>query len=450
MSTSVIPLNRHRPLADIVERARDADRLAFLDSSMPGTQGRYSILGLFPYLIIEQKHRACLVNGKPVKSSFFDVVKEHLQADAGTKDPRLPLTGGAIGYLGYDFGRELCGVPTVHERNSEMPEASMVFYDLLIIEDLRKQTLFCCCKGKTMTADEAAAWADDLIARCPCVSRPARKNSLAPFASAFTRESYEDTLARLVEYLHAGDAYVVNMTQQLSLETSEDPYSIYRYLRTYNPAPFSAYLRAPGLDICCSSMERFMEIRSGHAVTRPIKGTRPRGRTPAEDLAYREELACSEKDLSELTMIVDLERNDLSITCEPGSIKTAGRFSVEAYPTVFHLVATVEGALREDRCAVDAVQAAFPGGSITGAPKIRAMQIIDELERSSRGLYTGSIGYFSDTGDCDLNIAIRTIVREGKRTSLGVGGGITVESDFDFEYDETLQKALAPREAASS
>ena len=182
-----------------------------------------------------------------------------------------------------------------------------------------------------------------------------------------------------------------------------------------------------------------MEIRSGHAVTRPIKGTRPRGRTPAEDLAYREELACSEKDLSELTMIVDLERNDLSITCEPGSIKTAGRFSVEAYPTVFHLVATVEGALREDRCAVDAVQAAFPGGSITGAPKIRAMQIIDELERSSRGLYTGSIGYFSDTGDCDLNIAIRTIVREGKRTSLGVGGGITVESDFDFEYDETLQ-----------
>ena len=257
-------------------------------------------------------------------------------------------------------------------------------------------------------------------------------------------------MARLVEYLHAGDAYVVNMTQQLSLETSEDPYSIYRYLRTYNPAPFSAYLRAPGLDICCSSMERFMEIRSGHAVTRPIKGTRPRGRTPAEDLAYREELACSEKDLSELTMIVYLERNDLSITCEPGSIKTAGRFSVEAYPTVFHLVATVEGALREDRCAVDAVQAAFPGGSITGAPKIRAMQIIDELERSSRGLYTGSIGYFSDTGDCDLNIAIRTIVREGKRTSLGVGGGITVESDFDFEYDETLQKALAPREAASS
>lgn len=263
MNTSVIPLNRHRPLADIVERARDADRLAFLDSSMPGTQGRYSILGLFPYLIIKQKHGACLVNGKPAKSSFFDVVKEHLQADAGTKDPRLPLTGGAIGYLGYDFGRELCGVPTVHERNSEMPEASMVFYDLLIIEDLRKQALFCCCKGKTMTADEAAAWADDLIARCPCVSRPARKNSLAPFASAFTRESYEDTLARLVEYLHAGDAYVVNMTQQLSLETSEDPYSIYRYLRTYNPAPFSAYLRAPGLDICCSSMERFMEIRSG-------------------------------------------------------------------------------------------------------------------------------------------------------------------------------------------
>ena len=193
-----------------------------------------------------------------------------------------------------------------------------------------------------------------------------------------------------------------------------------------------------------------MEIRSGHAITRPIKGTRPRGRTPEEDLANREELARSEKDRSELMMIVDLERNDLSITCEPGSVKTANEFSIEEYPTVFHLVATVEGTLQHDMCAVDAVRFAFPGGSITGAPKIRAMQIIDELERTSRGLYTGCIGFFSDTDDCDLNIAIRTIVCEGGQTLLGVGGGITTESDFGFEYDETLQKALALREAASS
>ena len=239
------------------------------------------------------------------------------------------------------------------------------------------------------------------------------------------------------------------MAQRLRLETSESPYGIYRYLRTHNPAPFSAYLRAPGLDVCCSSMERFMEIRSGHVVTRPIKGTRPRGGTPDEDRANREELARSEKDHSELLMVVDLERNDLSIVCEPGSVGTDPDFAIETYPSVFHLVATVEGTLRKDRCAVDAVRAAFPTGSITGAPKVRAMQIIDELERAPRGLYTGSIGYFSDTGDCDFNVVIRTIVREGGETSLGVGGGITVESDFDFEYDETMQKARALREAAS-
>ena len=414
MSAQVFKLRTFRPLADIVECVRGEERFAFLDSSMPGAQGRYSILGLFPYLVIEHGRGGCLVDGVAVEGDFLDVVKKRLGPCDGARDPRLSLTGGAIGYLGYDFGRESCGVPTRHDPVAATPEASMVFYDLLLIEDVRSRALFCCCQGRTMTAARALTWAQGLV-----------------------------------DHLRAGDAYVVNMAQRLRLETSGSPYAIYRYLRTHNPAPFSAYLRAPGLDVCCSSMERFMEIRSGHVVTRPIKGTRPRGGTPDEDRANREELARSEKDHSELLMVVDLERNDLSIVCEPGSIGTDPDFAIETYPSVFHLVATVEGTLRKDRCAVDAVRAAFPTGSITGAPKVRAMQIIDELERAPRGLYTGSIGYFSDTGDCDFNVVIRTIVREGGETSLGVGGGITVESDFDFEYDETMQKARALREAAS-
>lgn len=449
MSAQVFKLRTFRPLADIVERVRGEERFAFLDSSMPGAQGRYSILGLFPYLVIEHGRGGCLVDGVAVEGDFFDVVKKRLGPCDGARDPRLPLTGGAIGYLGYDFGRESCGVPTRHDPVAATPEASMVFYDLLLIEDVRSRSLFCCCQGRTMTAAHALTWAQDLVDSCPPAPHPARRRSLAPCSCDFTRAGYGDALARLVDHLRAGDAYVVNMAQRLRLKTSGSPYAIYRYLRTHNPAPFSAYLRAPGLDVCCSSMERFMEIRSGHVVTRPIKGTRPRGGTPDEDRANREELARSEKDHSELLMVVDLERNDLSIVCEPGSVGTDPDFAIETYPSVFHLVATVEGTLRKDRCAVDAVRAAFPTGSITGAPKVRAMQIIDELERAPRGLYTGSIGYFSDTGDCDFNVVIRTIVREGGGTSLGVGGGITVESDFDFEYDETMQKARALREAAS-
>ena len=313
MSAQVFKLRTFRPLADIVECVRGEERFAFLDSSMPGAQGRYSILGLFPYLVIEHGRGGCLVDGVAVEGDFFDVVKKRLGPCDGARDPRLPLTGGAIGYLGYDFGRESCGVPTRHDPVAATPEASMVFYDLLLIEDVRSRSLFCCCQGRTMTAAHALTWAQDLVDSCPPAPHPARRRSLAPCSSDFTRAGYGDALARLVDHLRAGDAYVVNMAQRLRLETSESPYAIYRYLRTHNPAPFSAYLRAPGLDGCCSSMERFMEIRSGHVVTRPIKGTRPRGGTPDEDRANREELARSEKDHSELLMVVDLERNDLSI-----------------------------------------------------------------------------------------------------------------------------------------
>lgn len=449
MSTNVTKLKHYRPLADLVEQIRHEARFAFLDSSMPGTYGRFSLLGLFPYFTVEQKHKECFVNGKCTAGNFFEVLKEQLAACGHVDDSRLPLTGGAIGYLGYDFGRELCGVATRHTSISSAPQASMSFYDVLVIEDVEHEALYCCCQGKTRASCQALQWMEHLVDSCPAAPQPPRKHALAPFDSAFTSSSYEATLARLIDYLLAGDAYVVNMAQRLTLQTSMEPYEIYRYLRTYNPAPFSAFLRAPGIDICCSSMERFLEIRSGHVVTRPIKGTRPRGKNQAEDQAMRRELAQSAKDQSELLMIVDLERNDLSLTCEPGSIKTDPVFAVEEYPTVFHLVATVEGTLRRDRCAVDAVRAAFPGGSITGAPKIRAMQIIDELERAPRGLYTGSIGYFSDSGDCDFNIVIRTAVCEGGKVTVGAGGGITAESDFDFEYAETMQKALALREAAS-
>ena len=440
-------IDGYKPLSDVFELLKDERYVAFLDSAEHGAQGRFSIVGIKPFCIIEQVGDRCLIDGRPVDEAFFDALRARQRAWYEPNESHLPLTGGALGYLGYDFGRALNGVSTRHAASCSMPDAQMVFYDMLLIEDHEQRALYLCTQGKTINPDQARIWAESLVDSCPDASKPARTQGLAPFSSRFTEHDYRQALERMVEYMLDGHVYVANMTQQLVMSADKSPYDIYRYLRTYNPAPFSAYMHAPGFDICCSSMERFLLVRDGHVVTRPIKGTRPRGSTPEEDARNRTELFESPKDNSELLMIVDLERNDLSCACKPGSVKMQPDFTVESYPTVFHLVATVEGDLKAGATALDVVQHAFPGGSITGAPKIRAMEIIDELERSARGLYTGSIGYFSNAGDCDLNVVIRTLVCCDGAMTLGVGGGITAESDFDFEYEETLQKALALREA---
>ena len=237
------------------------------------------------------------------------------------------------------------------------------------------------------------------------------------------------------------------MTQQLTIKSEKSPYEVYRYLRTHNPSPFGGFFQCDTFQVVCSSPERFLKVTDGCIETRPIKGTRKRGETPLEDRILKEELKNSSKDRSELLMIVDLERNDLNHVCEPGSVKVTEHFAVETYSTVFHLVTTIIGKLKQELHTSDLIKAAFPGGSITGAPKIRAMEIIDELEHDRRNLYTGSMGYFSFDGNCDFNIIIRTAVHQDNQYHLGVGGGITCESDLEFEYEETLQKAKALLEA---
>ena len=244
-------------------------------------------------------------------------------------------------------------------------------------------------------------------------------------------------------YLLAGDVYVTNFTSTLTVDSPCPPYTFFSRLRRDNPSPFGAYLQYGSYQIISSSMERLLHIDGRHIETRPIKGTRRRGKTETEDEVLRKELAASQKDRSELLMIVDLERNDLHKICQPGSVTVPTLFSVEDYASVFHLVASVTGILLPDQTAMDALTALFPGGSITGAPKRRAMEIIDELESSRRQLYTGTVGYLSLDGNCDLNIVIRTAVRQGDRYYIGVGGGITAESDRDFEYEEIWQKAKA-------
>jgi len=278
---------------------------------------------------------------------------------------------------------------------------------------------------------------------------PARLSpSATELLANLPRTEYLAHIARIKDYIAAGDVYQVNFAQRFDLATDDDPYAIYQRLRRLSPAPFGAYLHGGDYQILSSSPELFLRCDSaGRMVTRPIKGTRPRGRTMEEDRHLAAELSASEKDHAELLMIVDLERNDLGRVCRYGSVRVEERYRIETHPTVFHLVATISGELAPGRDVFDGLRSLLPGGSITGAPKIRAMQIIHELEPCRRHVYTGSIGYLGFDGSCDFNIAIRTIVCRPGHAHYHVGGGIVADSDPESEYQETLTKGRAMRAA---
>ena len=328
-----------------------------------------------------------------------------------------------------------------------LPDMKWVFYDFFIIEHRQSHTVWFAANGQTMPAEALLAQMEEKI-RTRLQERPSSRTSENPqYALAVqadsTPESYRKALQKLRDYLFAGDVYVTNFTSTLTVQSCCPPYTFFSRLRRDNPSPFGAYLQYGSYQIISASMERLLCLRDDQIETRPIKGTRRRGKTPTEDKKMRQELAQSQKDQSELLMIVDLERNDLHKICRPGSVSVPTLFAIEPYATVFHLVANVTGTLRPGQTAIDALMALFPGGSITGAPKWRAMEIIDELEFSRRQLYTGTIGYLSLNGNCDLNIIIRTAVHHDDRYTIGVGGGITAESDVHFEYEEIWQKAKA-------
>ncbi len=429
--------------ADVFELLKGSGRAAFLDSSLSGGLGRFSIVGIDPRAVLTDEGGVVKVNGRQVEGGFLETARGIFGQRRDQAPGGLPLASGAIGYLSYDYGRRFERIGSHHPKELRMPDAQLVFYRNYLIEDHVNGTLFLTDDGLDDASGRRLDQLERLARSAPKAPVPVRTDRLAAFQSRFTREEYEAAVAAMIQYMGAGDIYVANMTHELIAPSQAAPYDVYRYLRTYNPAPFSAYLEGEGWAVCCASMERFLRLRDGVVQTRPIKGTRPRGATPEEDRANLAELRGSVKDHSELLMIVDLERNDLSRVCVPGSVQVTDHFAIEPYATVFHLVSTIEGRLADDKDVFDLVRAAFPGGSITGAPKIRAMQIIDELERSARGMYTGSIGYFSDSGDCDLNIVIRTAIWQDGCYRIGAGGGITYESDPAFEYQETLDKARA-------
>ncbi len=448
----------------------------FLDSATPGTRlGQCSFLAADPVGVVRTNGSSTewLTSSGARQIADGDclaVIRRTLAPFATQPVVALPpFQGGAAGYLAYELGRTLELVPPAREDDLQLPAAVLGIYDWVIAWDHQSGQAWIISTGMPEARSDArqvraTARVDFVRTRLgrQRTSRPggappgqpirsrvrayrvndARIDVTPRLTSSFTREGYEAAVARVRDYILAGDIFQANISQRFELPHVEDSWALYRRLRQRNAAPFSAFLDFPEATVLSASPERFLRVdTSGHVETRPIKGTRPRGLGPEHDAHLGRELTESSKDQAENLMIVDLMRNDLSRVCRPGSVRASELFALEHYATVHHLVSTVVGRLEPEHDALHALAAAFPGGSVTGAPKIRAMEIIAELEPSARGVYCGAIGYVSLTGALDTNIAIRTAVVRDGRVTFSAGGGVTFGSDPAQEYRETLDKA---------
>lgn len=420
---------------------KDEKDTIFLDSSKDDKiLSKYSFIGINPFLNFHSSGNKSYINNEEVNGDPFKVLEELIKKYEIKIESELPLVCGCMGYMSYDTGRILENLPNTSVEDFQIPDMKFIFYNNIIIFDIINSKVFISDLG---IGNSKLCELEHRILGGINVTEEEVEMSNNKFYSNFTKEKYKKAVKDLKDYIVSGDVYIANMTQRFYCNNNEDSFEIYKKLRTINKAPFSVFMNFEDFQIISSSPERFMQVKEGHVHTRPIKGTRPRGHNKEMDNKNKEELLNSEKDKAELLMVVDLERNDLSKVCMPYSVKVTELFQLEEYATVFHLVSTIEGRLKRDVSTVKCIKECFPGGSITGTPKIRAMEIIEELEMLKRNIYTGSIGYFDFRGNADFNIVIRTIVKKGNNAYFGVGGGITYDSIEEDEYNETLDKAKA-------
>jgi para-aminobenzoate synthetase component 1 len=358
------------------------------------------------------------------------------------------VSGAAIGYFGYEAGRAVAGLPADKAGTVPfMPEVAVGLYPWTVVIDHRDQRAALTSLA-SFPEGEARALRDRLLAARERTARPFEIRS--PIASTLDRDTYLPRARRVLDYIDAGDCYQANLTREFRARYAGDPWSFYRYLHDTNPAPMGAYLEYPFGAVLSSSPERFVVVEGREAITQPIKGTRRRRADPLEDAAAAAELQASAKDRAENVMIVDLLRNDFGKVCETGSVEVRGLCELESFATVHHLVSTVAGRLPPGKDALDLLAACFPGGSITGAPKRRAMQIIDSLEPHRREVYCGAIGYVTPGGRMDMNIPIRTTLCARDELRFYAGGGIVADSTPEDEFDETEAKIAAIRRAVAA
>jgi para-aminobenzoate synthetase component 1 len=418
---------------------------AWLDSAALGSRERFDFLVADPFVTLRTRGTTTELARRDAATQSKRPPLELLREELGELAlglPGLPFSGGAVGYFGYDFGRQLERIPSIAAADITMPDLAMGVYDWAVVVDHAADRTWLVGHGRD--ARTFAGWdalVDRLSAEPPPEPAPFRVRGLPK--SNLGRDAYAAAFRAVQEHIRVGDCYQVNLTQRFEAEAEGDAWHAYLRLREINPAPYAAYLDLPDGKIVSSSPERFLRVRDGHVETKPIKGTRPRSSDAARDRALAEELRTSAKDRAENVMIVDLLRNDLGKCCVPGSVRASKLFDIESFASVHQLVSTVEGQLAPGKHALDLVAACFPGGSITGAPKVAAMKIIEELEPQRRSVYCGSIGYIGFDGNMDTNIAIRTLVQQGGRVYTWAGGGVVADSNVDAEYQESLDKAAA-------
>lgn len=442
---------------DVMASARRLRRrpyMALLDSAMRHpVLGRYSVLTCDPFGLFEVREGRAFWNGEALEGDPLSALREFLaRYHQDTREDLPPFQGGALGFIGYEFGGVLEELPHL-SGSAAVPQLQLGFYDVAIAIDHLKEQAWLISTGwpeqdDTKRAERATSRADQFEAwlggadRAPPTGDAESRGQQLVWRSNFDRESYAAAVRKVTEYILAGDIFQANIAQcfRATCPASFDPLAFYERLRAVNAAPFGAFLDFGGFAVASSSPERFLNLKGRRVETRPIKGTAPRSREPAEDARALAALLASEKDRAENIMIVDLLRNDLSRVCRPHSVEVPVLCGPESYASVHHLVSVVTGELAPGKDAVDLLAACFPGGSVTGAPKVRAMEIIAEIEQVPRGVYCGAIGFIGFDGTMDTSIAIRTVTFRAGEASVHAGGGITLLSEPEAEYEETLTK----------
>ena len=449
---SIEEIESNRPPHLLFKELQRSPYSFFLDSAIShDSLGRFSFIGCEPFLVFKSKRDSISLEWndgrvEQLKSNPFLVLKEQFQRFTVLPDPAqeygIPFVAGGVGYFGYDMKDFIEKLPDISRDDLSLPDCVIGFYDtVLVFDHLKSKSYLAGVEFKDIRTDARIKLKAALSSKISNTVKEYSAEAGGLLKSNFTKADYMRTVEKAKKYIVSGDIYQVNLSQRFEADLKIEPYELYLRLRDASPAMFASYLNFKDVIVVSSSPERFLMKTGSYTETRPVKGTSPRSSDPLTDEFNELSLKKSYKDHAEHIMIVDLERNDLGRICEYGSVKPTEFIALEKYSTVFHLVSTVSGRLKKGVDPIDCLTATFPGGSITGAPKVRSMEVIEVLEPVKRSLYTGAIGYISFDGNMDTSVVIRTIVVKGDKLFFSVGGGIVADSDPEKEYYETLDKA---------
>ncbi len=443
-----LPIGRHTPVS-LYRHLAEAPACLLQSTRRDGADGRYSILVTDPVRVLRARDGVCDVDGRPQDGDPVRVLESELAARRGARHAAAPpFAGGAVGFMGYECNRFFEPVTPARDNDLDLPDFCFLVVDDAWVFDHAHDELVLVASG-----DDYAACRARLDSMQASLAGDPGEDAVTPpgggavvWESNFTEAAYQAAVERILDYIRAGDTFQVNLSQRLAVPCRRDPLEVYRRLVHINPVHFSGFADFGDFRLISGSPERLVRIADGRACTRPIAGTRRRG-SPAEEQRFLRELRESDKERAEHVMLVDLERNDLGRICRPGSVQVTRLMEIIKYSHVMHIESLIEGELSAEAGLYDTLRAMFPGGTITGAPKVRTMEIIAELEPHTRGAYTGALGYVADDGALDFNILIRTIVEKQGMAWVQAGGGIVHDAIPRREYAETLHKARAQLEA---